>query len=100
MVRLPSLRELRRDCPGNVAILPTAPARQVQQRFGRAYGQAKRELVANQAVTFPYQPPWTREDERQAQSLDRRADVPEFDPRNPAHLRAWEAIWDAGRMPW
>src|SRR3546814_5925385 len=23
-----------------------------------------------------------------------RADVPPFDPTNPNHLRAWEAIWD------
>ena len=26
-----------------------------------------------------------------------RADVPPFDPSNPAHLRAWEAIFDFGR---
>ena len=26
-----------------------------------------------------------------------RADVPPFDPTNPAHLRAWEAIFDFGR---
>ena len=26
-----------------------------------------------------------------------RADVPPFDPTNPAHLRAWETIWDIGR---
>ena len=25
-----------------------------------------------------------------------RADVPPFDPNNPAHLRAWEAVWDVG----
>jgi hypothetical protein len=23
-----------------------------------------------------------------------RADVPPFDPNNPAHLRTWEAMWD------
>ncbi len=27
-----------------------------------------------------------------------RADVPAFDPRNPAHLRAWEAMFDFGRL--
>lgn len=27
-----------------------------------------------------------------------RADVPAFDPSNPAHLRAWEAMFDFGRM--
>lgn len=26
-----------------------------------------------------------------------RSDVPAFDPSNPAHLRAWEAIFDFGR---
>lgn len=26
-----------------------------------------------------------------------RADVPPFDPTNPAHLRAWEAIFDFGQ---
>ena len=26
-----------------------------------------------------------------------RPDVPTFDPTNPAHLRAWEAIFDFGR---
>lgn len=100
MARIPSLRELRRDCPGNVAILPTAPTRKVEQRFGRDYGQAKRELVACQPVEFPYKPPWVRRDERQAQSLQLRADVPPFDPSNPRHLRAWEAIWEAARRPW
>ena len=100
MARVPSLRELRRDCPGNVAILPTAPARKVQQRYGRTYVLAKRELIANQALAFPYKPPWERENERQALSLELRADVPSFDPSNPAHLRAWETIWDFGRRSW
>lgn len=27
-----------------------------------------------------------------------RADVPPFDPGNPAHLRAWESLWDLGQM--
>lgn len=27
-----------------------------------------------------------------------RADVPPFDPRNQAHLRAWESMWDFSRM--
>ena len=26
-----------------------------------------------------------------------RPDVPPFDPTNPVHLRAWEAIFDFGR---
>lgn len=26
-----------------------------------------------------------------------RLDVPPFDPTNPTHLRAWEAIFDFGR---
>lgn len=100
MARTPSLRELRRNCPGNVAILPTAAERQVQQRYGRAYAAAKRELIASQPVAFPYQLPFWREAERQAQSLELRADVPPFDPGNPRHLRAWEAIWDFGKRSW
>lgn len=27
-----------------------------------------------------------------------RADVPPFDPSNPAHLRAWEAMWDFAKV--
>lgn len=27
-----------------------------------------------------------------------RADVPAFDPSNPVHLRAWEGLFDFGRM--
>ena len=26
-----------------------------------------------------------------------RADVPAFDPTNPAHLRAWESMYDFGK---
>ena len=26
-----------------------------------------------------------------------RPDVPRFDPTNPAHLRAWESMFDFGR---
>lgn len=26
-----------------------------------------------------------------------RADVPPFDPSNPEHLRAWEALFDLGK---
>lgn len=97
MKRTPSLCELRRKCPANVAILPTAPARQVQQQYGQAYAKAKRELIASQSVAFPDILPAVREAERRAQSSELRADVPPFDPGNPAHLRAWEAIWDMGR---
>ncbi len=97
--RTPFLRELRRKCPANVAILPTASARRVQQGQGRAYVKAKREMIASQAVAFPYKSPWEREYERQAQSLELRADVPPFDPSNPRHLRAWEALWEAVQGP-
>lgn len=98
--RPPSLRELRRKCPANVAILPTAPARQVQQQYGQAYVKAKRDLIESQPVAFPFKSPGERERERQAQSLELRADVPPFDPGNPRHLRAWEAIWDFGKRSW
>ncbi|WP_292966721.1 hypothetical protein [Novosphingobium sp. UBA1939] len=104
-MRTPSLRELRRACPANVAILPTAATRQVQQHSGRAaerraHMQAKRELIESQPVAFPFKFPGERERERQAQSLELRADVPPFDPGNPRHLRAWEAIWDFGKRSW
>jgi len=94
MSRNPSLRELRRNLPQNVVILPTAAQRQVEQRWNDATRAAKRGLIANQAVKFPYQLPFWREAERQAQSLELRPDVPPFDPTNPAHLRAWEAFFD------
>lgn len=97
MKRTPSLRELRRKLPANVVILPTAPDRQVQLHFGRAYGPAKRALLASQSVAFPYQLPATREAERLAKSLELRADVPRFNPRNPAHQRTWESLWDFGQ---
>lgn len=105
MVRAPTLRELRGKCPPNVAILPTAAARQVQQHSGRvaerrAHMQARRELIGSQPVAFPFKFPGERERERKAQSLELRADVPPFDPENPRHLRAWEAIWDFGKRSW
>jgi hypothetical protein len=99
-MRTPSLRELRRNCPANVVILPTAPARQVQQPCGPARAKARRELAAGQAIAFPYKPPWKRREEQEAQSLELRAGVPPFDPCNPAHLRTWEAIWEAARFPY
>ena len=100
MVRIPSLRELRRERPANVVILPTAPARQVQQQYGRAYAKAKREMMASQVVAFPYELPYWREAEREAGKPELREDVPPFDPANPLHLRAWELIWDAAQRPW
>ena len=89
MKRAPSLRELRKGAPANVVILSTAPARQVQQRFGRAYAKAKCKLIASQPVAFPFKFPRVREAERQAERLELRADVPPFDPGNPWHLRLW-----------
>lgn len=96
-VRTPSLRELRRNRPDNVTILPTAAARQVEQRYGRDYGKAKRALVESQTAAFPYKPPWAREWERAEASPVLKADVPPFDPSNPKHLRAWESLWEIGR---
>lgn len=100
MFRTPSLRELRRDAPANVAILPSAPSRRVEQRYNDATRQAKRELIASQAVAFPYKLPADREAERLDEVAELRADVPPFDPSNPSHLRAWEAIWDCGQRSW
>ena len=97
MVRTPSLRELRLQRPANVAILPTATERKVQQRYGRAYAKAKREMIASQAVAFPFKFPGERQAAQRADNPNLRADVPPFDPCNPRHLRAWESIWDMGR---
>jgi len=80
MARVPSLRELRRNCPGKVAILPSAPPRQVQQRHGQGYVEARRELINSQPVAFPFKFPADREAERLAQSMGLRPDVPPFDP--------------------
>lgn len=69
----------------------------MKQCYGRAFAEAKRELIARQTVAFPHLLPSWRAAEQAAQSLELRADVPPFDPSNPAHLRAWEAICDFGR---
>lgn len=98
--RIPSLRELRRHRPANVEILPTAAERKVEQRWNAAARQARHDLRAGQSVTFPFLLPGVREAARQAQSLELRPDVPPFDPGNPAHLRAWESIWDFGKSSW
>lgn len=97
MVRTPSLSELRLQRPANVAILPSATERQVQQRYGRAYAKAKREMIASQAVAFPFKFPVERQAAQRGNDPNLRADVPPFDPRNPCHLRAWESIWDMGQ---
>ncbi len=62
--------------------------------------KARQELIESQPVAFPFKFPGERERERLAQSLELRADVPPFDPGNPGHLRAWEAIWDFGKRSW
>jgi hypothetical protein len=99
------MRELRRRCPENVAILPSAAERQVKQTYSLAYQKARRELKASQGIEFPYQLPFHRAAERAEREARRyensphlRPDVPPFNPRNPAHLRAWETIFDMGRQ--
>jgi hypothetical protein len=101
--RVPSLRELRRKCPANVVILPTAPTCKVKQKLGLGYQEAKRELLARQVRAFPDKSPAQREreaTEREALSLELRADVPPFDPSNPRHLRAWESVYDLSQRSW
>ncbi len=44
------------------------------------------ESAPDNIIQFPESPPRLR------------SDVPPFDPSNPAHLRAWEAVWDFGRQ--
>lgn len=100
MARTPSLRELRSNRPANVTILPTAASRKVEQHYGRAFGAARRAMWDSQAVAFPYKLPVHREEERRAASLDLLPGVPPFDPANPAHLRAWEALCAFGQRQW
>lgn len=76
MSRAPSLRELRHALPENVVILPTAQARQVQQKLSRAYGKATRELRQAQGREFPNKPPYVREAERRAAVIAATLDCP------------------------
>ena len=68
-VRSPSLRELRANMPGNVAILPTAASRKVQQRYNERSRRARRALRDSQAQSFPYRHPHLRAEEPYARAL-------------------------------
>lgn len=67
--RTPSLRELRKKCPENVVILPTAASRQVQQRYNRDFRAAAGELRELHAARFRFAPPHAREALRRARRL-------------------------------
>lgn len=67
--RTPSLRELRRNRPENVVILPGAANAQVQQpcnKAGRAARRAKRE---SQRQSFPHKNPGVRQVEKRAAAI-------------------------------
>jgi Lon protease-like protein len=66
MKRMPSLREVRRRCPKNVVILPTAANRQVRQDDNLIGARARRKLRDCQVVKFPYIAPYAREADRAA----------------------------------
>lgn len=99
MIRTPSIGDLRHNRPGNVAILPTAATRKVKQPTGRPLAAAKAALRDSQSKCFPFKFPYQREAERGG-SRQLRPDVPPFDPCNPDHLGAWEAVWDLGQRHW
>lgn len=58
--RTPSLRELRANRPANVEILPSATARQVQQKWNKQSQAASREMKKRHASRFEYEHPGTR----------------------------------------
>lgn len=77
-LRSPSLRELRSSCPANVAILPTAAPRKVQQRHNQHAHQARRELRESQPQTFPYRHPHLRAEEPYARAMREHGRSPEM----------------------
>lgn len=68
--RRPSIRELERDRPPNVAVLPTAARRQVPQH-GRAVWEARQAMREAQGNRFGWRLPLPgeREAERRAEAL-------------------------------
>ena len=67
--RKPSIRELHRARPGNVAILPTAPSRQVPNHQSREAREAGRALRAQHAGRFAFKTAGQRRAERQAEAM-------------------------------
>jgi hypothetical protein len=66
MMRSPSLRDLRRNLPENVVILPTAAPRQVQQGSNKAGRAERRALRDAQTTRFPHKQPGVRQAEKRA----------------------------------
>ena len=77
-IRSPSLRELRSSCPANVAILPTAAPRKVQQKHNQHSRRAKRDLRESQAQSFPYRHPHLRAEEPYAHAMREHGRSPEM----------------------
>lgn len=75
----------------NVVRLPTAAARKIRNSLtaARAYRKKQPEWPMASAR-------WTRFAERAA--LAPHSDVPTFDPNNPVHVAAWEAICAFSRL--
>jgi hypothetical protein len=76
----------------NVIKLPTAAKRRVRQTMATDDLRIFRDdwCAEHKAICASFR-------ERKARSLTLREDVPPFDRHNPAHLRAWESLWDYGQ---
>lgn len=70
MVRTPTLREVRAAGHANVAILPTAAARQVRQPRNEASRRARINLWRDHGERFPYVDPVQRRANQAAQILN------------------------------
>lgn len=78
MTRVPSLRELRASLPPNVAILPTAATRQVQQQWNKATRAARRALRDQHPWPGEYLLPGQRRAISRAQAINQVKQTPEL----------------------
>lgn len=78
MKRAPSLRDLRRNCPDNVVILPTAAPRQIHQQWNKETRAAKRAL--RDAHPWPGESlfPSQREAIKRAETINQVRQTPEL----------------------
>ena len=77
MLHTPSLREIRRNLPDNVVILPTAPARQVKQNYNRAAHAVKSAIREAQPWPGEYIDPRRRECLKRAGVINAVKQTPE-----------------------
>ncbi len=78
-------------CNSNVLKLPTAGQPRVRQTASRDF---RLRFLESEALAIKPIVEAARAAKQRSTVL--RADVPPFDYHNPAHLRAWESIYDLG----